>query len=44
MSPRPGDPYDQMPDGLRVKNALRAYEKYQEETTGTTIAKTAMLC
>jgi hypothetical protein len=24
----PGDPYDQMPDGLRVKNALRAYEKY----------------
>ena len=35
----PGDPYDQMPDGLRVKNALRAYEKYQEETTGTSDSK-----
>jgi hypothetical protein len=29
-----GGPYDQVPDGLRVKNALKAYEKYQEETTG----------
>jgi hypothetical protein len=35
----PGDPYDQMADGLRVKNALRAYEKYQEETTGTSDSK-----
>ncbi len=33
---RPGD---QMPDGLRVKNALRAYEKYQEETIGTSDSK-----
>jgi len=35
----PVAPYDQMPDGLRVKNALKAYENYQEETTGTSHSK-----
>ena len=32
-------PYDQMPEGMRVKNALKAYEKWQEETTGTSDSK-----
>ena len=35
----PQNPYDDIPDGLRVKNALKAYEKYQEETAGTSDSK-----
>jgi hypothetical protein len=31
----PGVSYDEMPDGLRVKKALKAYERWQEETTGS---------